>query len=50
MDDLLNTDACSMPNADRPVRLEEFDALFATAVRGVEILDALAERARSLSA
>lgn len=29
-------DACTLPTAERPVRLGEFDALFATAVRGVE--------------
>ena len=30
---LLTTDACTMPTAERPLRLAEFDALFATAVR-----------------
>jgi hypothetical protein len=29
-------DACSLPTADRPLRLAEFDDLFATAVRRVE--------------
>ena len=36
MESLLNTDACTMPTAERPLRLAEFDALFATAVRRVE--------------
>lgn len=36
METLLNTDACTMPTGDRPLRLAEFDDLFATAVRGVE--------------
>ncbi len=36
MENLLNTDACTMPTAQRPLRLAEFDALFATAVRRVE--------------
>jgi hypothetical protein len=27
--------ACTLPSADRPLRLAEFDELFATAVRGV---------------
>ena len=36
METLSNTDACTMPTADRPLRLAEFDALFATAVRRVE--------------
>lgn len=36
MEDLLNTDACTMPTAERPLRLAEFDGLFATAVRSVE--------------
>jgi hypothetical protein len=31
-------DACTLPTAERPVRLAEFDELFATAVRGVEVL------------
>jgi hypothetical protein len=29
------TDACTLPTAEQPVRLAEFDDLFATAVRGV---------------
>lgn len=36
MDDLLDTDACTLPTADRPVRLAEFDELFAQHVRTVE--------------
>ena len=31
----MTTDACSMPTAERPLRLAEFDALFAVAVRNV---------------
>jgi len=31
-------DACTLPTAERPLRLAEFDALFATAVRAVEPL------------
>jgi hypothetical protein len=34
--ELLTTDACTLPTADRPLRLAEFDTLFATAVRSVE--------------
>jgi len=33
--DLLNTDACTLPTAERPLRLAEFDALFASSVRDV---------------
>lgn len=29
-------DACTLPTVERPLRLAEFDELFATAVRGVE--------------
>jgi len=29
-------DACTLPTAERPTRLAEFDTLFATAVRDVE--------------
>jgi hypothetical protein len=29
-------DACTLPTAERPLRLAEFDALFATAVRSIE--------------
>jgi hypothetical protein len=36
MENLLNTDACTMPTAERPLRLAEFDDLFTTAVRRVE--------------
>ncbi len=36
METLLNTDACTMPTAARPLRLAEFDALFAETVTGVE--------------
>ena len=32
-------DACTLPTAERPLRLAEFDNLFATAVRAVEPLD-----------
>ena len=32
----MNTDACTMPTAVRPLRLAEFDALFGSAVRSVE--------------
>ncbi len=31
-------DACTLPTAEQPLRLAEFDALFATAVRSVEPL------------
>lgn len=30
-------DACTLPTVDRPLRLAEFDELFATAVRDVEL-------------
>jgi hypothetical protein len=36
MESLLNTDACTLRIAERPIRLAEFDDLFATAVRRVE--------------
>ncbi len=36
LETLMNTDACTMPAAERPLRLAEFDALFATNVRRVE--------------
>jgi len=36
MEPLLTTDACTLPTAERPLRLAEFDRLFATAVRRVE--------------
>jgi hypothetical protein len=32
-------DACSLPTAEHPLRVAEFDALFASAVRSVERLD-----------
>ena len=36
MEPLLTTSACTLPTAERPLRLAEFDLLFATAVRRVE--------------
>lgn len=33
-------EACTLSDAERPLRLAEFDALFATAVRQVERIDA----------
>ncbi len=36
MDDLMNTTACTLPTARRPLRLAEFDALFTERVRSVE--------------
>src|SRR4051794_21493202 len=39
MDDLMNTDACTLPTSERPLRLAEFDALFATAARSVSRAD-----------
>jgi len=36
MKPLLTTDACTMPIAERPLRLAEFDGLFPTAVQRVE--------------
>lgn len=61
MENLLTTDACTMPTAERPLRLAEFDALFASAVHGVERRgdsvrmrlaggDGLVERVRDLTA
>src|SRR5689334_7657995 len=35
MDELMWTSACTLPTVERPVRLAEFDALFADAVRSV---------------
>ena len=35
-DEVWVPDACNLPTAERPLRLAEFDELFATAVRGVE--------------
>lgn len=57
----MNTDACTMPTAERPLRLAEFDDLFATAVRAVEHsgtdvrmrltgAEGLADRVRDLAA
>jgi hypothetical protein len=55
-------DACTLPTAERPLRLAEFDDLFATAVRRVEPVGAtharlhltgpagLADRVRDLAA
>lgn len=34
--DLLRTESCTLPEADRPLRLAEFDTLFTEAVIGVE--------------
>ena len=39
-------DACTLPTADRPLRLAEFDALFATAVRAVTTLSPTHARLR----
>jgi hypothetical protein len=35
MEALMTTDACTMPTAERPLRLAEFDHLFASAARSV---------------
>lgn len=35
MENLINTDACTLPTAERPFRLAEFDALFAWSARSV---------------
>lgn len=35
MEDLLTTDACTLPTQQRPLRLAEFDDLFARAARSV---------------
>lgn len=37
---MLVPDACTLPTADRPVRLAEFDELFASAVRRVDPVSA----------
>ena len=61
MEALLTTDACTMPTPERPLRLAEFDELFAAAVRAVERrgtdvrmqfsgADGLADRVRDLTA
>lgn len=36
MDDLMTTDACTLPTAQRPLRLAEFDRMFCENVRTVE--------------
>src|SRR5689334_22007573 len=33
------TDACTLPTAERPLRMAEFDALFATSLRSVDRTD-----------
>ena len=35
---MTNFDACTLPTAQRPLRLAEFESLFATALRGQERL------------
>jgi hypothetical protein len=35
MEDLMNTDACTLPTVDRPTRLAEFDSLFTDSARNV---------------
>jgi hypothetical protein len=39
-------DACTLPTAEQPLRSAEFDALFATAVRGVDAVDPTHARLR----
>lgn len=39
-------DACTLPTVERPVRLAEFDALFATAVRQVDTVSPTHTRMR----
>lgn len=39
MEDLLTSKACTLPTAERPMRLAEFDQLFSTVVREVETTD-----------
>jgi hypothetical protein len=39
-------DACTLPTVDQPLRLAEFDALFATAVRRVETVGPTLARLR----
>lgn len=41
MDELLSTAACTLPTAERPLRLAEFDALFRDNVRRIERADDL---------
>jgi hypothetical protein len=36
MDDLMTTDACTLPTVQRPLRLAEFEALFRESVVAVE--------------
>ena len=36
MEDLMTNDACTMPMADRPLRLAESDDLFSSAARPVK--------------
>ncbi|WP_035917475.1 hypothetical protein [Knoellia sinensis] len=36
MDSLLSTDACTLPSPERPLRVAEFDELFASHVHQVE--------------
>lgn len=61
MDSLLTTDACTLPTADRPLRLAEFDELFAMSVHQAEFVgnvvrlqlsgdEGLEERVRDLAA
>jgi hypothetical protein len=61
METLLTTDACTMPTTERPLRLAEFDALFASSVRSVRRqgndvriqftgMEGLLERVRDLAA
>jgi hypothetical protein len=38
--DWVPVDACTLPTADQPLRVAEFDDLFATALRGIESSDA----------
>jgi hypothetical protein len=35
---MTNLDACTLPTAERPLRLAEFETLFATALRGQELV------------
>jgi hypothetical protein len=37
MDDLMSTDACTLPSIERTLRLAEFDRLFTEAVHDVEL-------------
>jgi hypothetical protein len=40
MDDPMSADFCTLPTVERPVRLAEFDALFASSARHVTRADA----------